>query len=191
MSIGIILTNDALSYLSNKLKSESNGIDCCIYISVIYPFTKYAHVNITFCDRNDLNKDDIKINSFDIDIYVEKKSIDLLDKSVIDFKNDSLLINAPLIFNELNDNASDLKTSIKSLFENEINVILSQHGGFIELIDLFDDTLVVKFHGGCQGCGMIGYTLNNYIEKMIKKNFPQIINIKDVTSHEIKKNAYY
>lgn len=191
MSVGIILTDDALSYLSDKLKSENNEVDCCIYISVIYPFTKYAHVNITFCDKKDLNEDDIKFDSFSIDIYVERKSIDLLDKSIIDFKNDSLLINAPLIFNDNNKVSSDLKSSIKNLFENEINVILSQHGGFIELVDIHDDTLVVKFHGGCQGCGMIGYTLNNYIEKMIKKNFPQINTIKDVTSHEIKKNAYY
>ena len=169
---------------------EGTEKDCCIYISVIYPYTKYAHVNITFCNKFDLDKDDIKLNELDY-IYIEKKSVDLLNNSVIDYKNDSLLINAPFIFNESNLASSDLKTSIKNLFENEINVILSQHSGFIELVDVYDDTLIIKFHGGCQGCGMVGYTLNNYIEKMIKKNFPQIKFIKDTTSHEIKKNAYY
>ncbi|HIH2763504.1 MAG TPA: NifU family protein [Candidatus Azoamicus sp.] len=189
MSINIILTNNALTYLSNKLKTENNEADCCIYISVIYPYTKYVHVNITFCKKSDITDEDIKLDLFDY-IYIDNKSIKLLDKAIIDFRDNSLLINAPSIVNETS-NSCDLKNSIKNLFENEINVILSQHGGFLELVDVHDDTLIIKFHGGCQGCGMVGYTLNNYIEKMIKKNFPQIINIRDVTSHEIKKNAYY
>ncbi|HIH2762558.1 MAG TPA: NifU family protein [Candidatus Azoamicus sp. MARI] len=190
MSVGIILTNDALTYLYDKLNTESNSVDCCIYISVIYPYTRYAHVNITFCNKSDLNKEDIKLLSSD-HIYVDGKSLDLLDKSIVDVKNNSLLINAPYIFNSSTSYSSDIKHSIKHLFENEINVILSQHGGFIDLIDVVDDTLIIKFHGGCQGCGMVGYTLNNYIEKIIKKNFPQIKIIKDVTSHDVRKNAYY
>lgn len=190
MALSIILTNDALIYLFDKLNTESNDVDYCVYISVIYPYTRYAHVNITFCNKNDINKDDVKLDSSDF-IYIENKSVELLHNSVIDFKNNSLLINAPCIFNTQNSNSCEFKTSIKNLFENEINVILSQHGGFIELVDVCDDTLVIRFHGGCQGCGMVGYTLNNYIEKMIKKNFPTIKFIKDITSHEINKNAYY
>ena len=72
MAISIILTNDALTYLYNKLNTEGNEVDCCIYISVIYPYTRYAHVNITFCNKSDINMDDIKLDSLDY-IYVEKK----------------------------------------------------------------------------------------------------------------------
>ncbi len=183
----IIITSNALSYLTSALQKEHEK-NLVIYISVIYPLTKYSHVNITFCKEIDLEINDIKI---DTNIYVDFKSINFLRDSIIDFKDNKLLINAPNIYKS-NIKNFDIKNSIKNLFENEINVILSQHGGFIELVDLVDDkTIVIKFHGGCQGCGMVGYTLNNYIEKMIKKHFPQIENINDVTSHEIKDQAYY
>ncbi|HIH2762225.1 MAG TPA: hypothetical protein ACYCC8_00720 [Candidatus Azoamicus sp.] len=65
MSVGIILTNDALTYLYDKLNTEKI-IDYCVYISVIYPYTRYAHVNITFCNKNDINNEDIKLDFFDL-----------------------------------------------------------------------------------------------------------------------------
>ncbi len=114
----------------------------------------------------------------------------MLEDAIIDIKDDKLIINAPNIYN--NNNIINIKDKIKNLFENEINVILSQHGGFIELIDIIkNNTLIIKFHGGCQGCGMVDSTLNNYIEKIVKKHFPQITIINDITSHEIKDNSYY
>ncbi len=183
----IIITNNALNYLNIHIDSDLNLIT---YISVIYPLTKYAHVNITFCKKNDLNDKDIEIYTTNIKIFIENKSIALLEDAIIDIKDDKLIINAPNIYN--NNNIINIKDKIKNLFENEINVILSQHGGFIELIDIIkNNTLIIKFHGGCQGCGMVDSTLNNYIEKIVKKHFPQITIINDITSHEIKDNSYY
>jgi len=180
------ITDNAKKYLENIITKEKND-NLIIYLSVIYPFTQHAHVNITYCKKNDLNSDDIKIE--DINIYIENKSINALKNAIIDFKKEQLLINAPNIYKKDDKN---IKEKIKHLFENEINVMLSQHGGFIQLVDLINnDTLVIKFHGGCQGCGMVGYTLNNYIEKIIKKNFPQIIKINDITPHDIKDHSYY
>lgn len=184
----IKITEKAEKFLQKNLEIEENK-NLIIYIYVTYPLTQHAHVNITYCKEQDLNSEDYKINLENIKIYIEKKSIDLLKNSIIDFKNDNLFINAPNINKKTIKN---IKEKIKYLFENEINVMLSQHGGFIQLIDIInDDTLIIKFHGGCQGCGMVGYTLNNYIEKIIKKNFPQIKNINDTTQHEIKDQSYY
>lgn len=192
MSINILLTSGAINFLKNSLEAEDfvkNNF--CVYLSVIYPHTKYAHVNVTFCNKNEISEDDIKLDTEEFDIYVEGKSLSLLDRSIVDFINNSLVINAPGLLNSKDLSFLDVKHNIKHLFENEINVILSQHGGFIEFVDLVADVLMIKFHGGCQGCGMVGYTLNNYIEKMIKKNFPQIKVVKDVTSHDVKDYAYY
>lgn len=187
----IIITDKAVSYLKSSLESENN-VNIIIYVSVAYPLTKDAYVNITYCKKTDLNIEDTEITFNNLAIYIEKKSVSLLNQSIIDFKNEHLSINAPHIYTATSNGTKDTKEKIKQLFENEINVILSQHGGFIELVDIInDETLTVKFHGGCQGCGMISYTLNNYIEKIIKNNFPKIKNIDDITQHEIKNNSYY
>lgn len=187
-NIMIKITKEANLFLKDSILNEKD-LDIVIYLSVIYPFTQYAHVNIIFCKKNDINLNDIKIDDEDLNLYIENKSFDSLKDSLIDIKDNQLMINAPNIYSKIDKDVID---KIKYLFENEINVMLSQHGGFIQLIDIINnDTLVIKFHGGCQGCGMVGYTLNNYIEKIIKKNFPQIKKIDDVTSHEIKDNSYY
>jgi len=184
----IIITDSAITYLKNLIKIE-NDSNLVIYLSVLYPHTEHAHVNITYCKNIDIIENDIKLNILDIEIYVEKLSFDLLKNSMINFNNEQLLINAPNIYKKT---YSNLEEKIKNLFENEINVMLSQHGGFVELVKLENnDTVVIKFHGGCQGCGMVGYTLNNYVEKVIKKYFPGIKRINDITSHDIKDNSYY
>lgn len=191
MNTQINLTNEAIHYLTSNLDLEKDK-NLIIYISVAYPYTEYAYVNITYCKKEDLNKNDINIKVNFLDIFLDEKSKDLLQNALIDFKNQSLQINAPNLFKSKKEHNKNIKDDIKYLFENEINTILSQHGGFIELVDIENnDTLIIKFHGGCQGCGMVSYTMNNYIEKIIKKNFPQINNITDTTSHEIKKNSYY
>lgn len=187
----INITNDALKYLKSNLVLEKEK-DLIIYISVTYPYTQYAYVNITYCKKEDLSKNDVNLNLENINIYLDKKIENLLKDAVIDIKETTLKINAPNLFNNKKNEKYDIKDQIKILFETEINTILSQHGGFIELIDIEnDDTLIIKFHGGCQGCGMVNFTMTNYIEKIIKKNFPQINEIKDTTSHEIRKNSYY
>lgn len=184
----IIITNNALKFLKEALLVEKT-INLVIYISVVYPLTKYSHVNITFCKIDEVNSADYKLYT-NPSIYIDYNCTDFLKDAIIDIKNNALIVNAPNIY--MKNKFHDIKDSIKNLFENEINVILSQHGGFIELVDILDEkTIIIKFHGGCQGCGMVGYTLNTYIEKIIKKNFPQIENINDITSHEIKDKAYY
>lgn len=188
----IIFTNEAITYLNNSLSIEKEvEVDVCVYLSVLYPYTKYAHANITFCKETDISCHDVNLALSTFSIYIEKNSLAFLQNAVIDFQNNNLVINAPNISFSKDSSAFDLKTEIKNLLENEINVILSQHGGFIELVDLNVDTLTIKFYGGCQGCGMVGYTLNNYIEKTIKKRFPAIKHINDITSHEIRDASYY
>lgn len=187
----IKITNEALTYLSSNLNLEKEK-NLIIYISVTYPYTQYAYVNVTYCKTEDLSKNDVKLNLTNIDIYLDEKIEKLLKDAVIDIKENTLKINAPNLFNNKKNEKYDIKDQIKTLFETEINTILSQHGGFIELIEIENnETLIIKFHGGCQGCGMVNFTMTNYIEKIIKKNFPQINEIKDITSHEIRKTSYY
>lgn len=190
MNTYIEITNNAINYLLNAMLKE-NEANLIVYISVNYPYTQYSYVNITYCKKEDLNKNDIKLNIDNLNVFIEEKNHTLLKDAIIDIKNSILKINAPNLFKS-KITTHDIKEQVINLFETEINTILSQHGGFIELVSIENnDTLLIKFHGGCQGCGMVSFTMNNYIEKIIKKNFPNILNIKDVTSHDIRKNSYY
>lgn len=187
----IKITTTALSYLMSNIFSETEK-NLIIYISITYPYTQHAYVNITYCKKEDLNKNDIKLDIKNIEVYMDEKTIPLLKSATIDVKDNILQINAPNLFSNKNNEKYNVKDKIKILFETEINTMLSQHGGFIELIDIENnEILIIKFHGGCQGCGMINFTMTNYIEKVIKKNFPQIIQIKDITAHDVRQSSYY
>ncbi len=57
---------------------------------------------------------------------------------------------------------------------------LQADGGDVELIDISEDGVVkVKLTGACRGCPMSQMTLKMGIEKMIKKQVP---NIKEVVA---------
>ena len=76
--------------------------------------------------------------------------------------------------------------------ENEINPNLASHGGFVSLVDIVDNTTVVlRFGGGCHGCGMVDVTLKEGIEKSLKSQLPEITAVIDVTDHSSGENPYY
>ncbi|MFH0876873.1 MAG: NifU family protein [Candidatus Omnitrophota bacterium] len=58
--------------------------------------------------------------------------------------------------------------------------MLQADGGDVELVDVSDDGIVkVKLTGACSGCPMSSMTLKMGIERMIKKQIPEI---KEVVS---------
>jgi len=54
-----------------------------------------------------------------------------------------------------------------------------------------DGIAVLKFGGGCQGCGQVDFTLKEGIEKTLLERIPELKGVRDVTDHSIKENAYY
>jgi Fe-S cluster biogenesis protein NfuA len=79
---------------------------------------------------------------------------------------------------------------IEKLFDSQIRPALAQHGGNVEVIDVDNNKLFVKFFGGCQGCSSSKATLKGGIEQLIKQNFPDIDEVVDVTDHEEGSNPY-
>ncbi len=75
--------------------------------------------------------------------------------------------------------------------EAQINPQLADHGGRVQLIDYQKGTLYLEMQGGCQGCGMAAQTMRDGIEVAIKKEFPDVKNINDVTLHTEGVNPYY
>ncbi|MCK5708483.1 MAG: NifU family protein [Candidatus Aureabacteria bacterium] len=67
-----------------------------------------------------------------------------------------------------------MKERVEAALE-KIRPSLEADGGGIELVDVGDDGVVkVKLTGACHGCPMSQMTLKNGVEKMLKKEVPEI-----------------
>ena len=62
-----------------------------------------------------------------------------------------------------------------------IRPMLQADGGNVELIDVTDDGIVkVRLQGACAGCPMSQMTLKNGIEKLLKREVPEVIAVEGV-----------
>lgn len=80
---------------------------------------------------------------------------------------------------------------IGAFIDMAINPQLAEHGGNVQLIDYQNGELYLEMQGGCQGCGMAAKTMREGIEVAIKKEFPEVKKINDVTLHSEGVNPYY
>ena len=84
-----------------------------------------------------------------------------------------------------------IKEKVQYLIDSQINPGVAEHGGFVRVMDVIDNTLYVKLGGGCQGCGAAEFTLKQGIETIIKRSVPEIHQIIDITNHSAGINPYY
>lgn len=73
---------------------------------------------------------------------------------------------------------------------NDVNPGLAAHGGIISLEEIVDDVAVLRFGGGCQGCGQADVTLKEGVEKTMLEKIPELKGIRDVTDHSDRSQAY-
>lgn len=79
---------------------------------------------------------------------------------------------------------------IEILFDDQVRPALAAHGGNVEIVDLDNDKLFVRLIGGCQGCSSSKATLKDGIQTLVKKNFPEITEVVDITDHASGENPY-
>lgn len=79
---------------------------------------------------------------------------------------------------------------LEILFDKELRPSLATHGGNVEIVDIDNDKLYIRFHGGCQGCSSSKITLSEGIEKLIHDKFPSIVAVVDITEHQQGENPY-
>jgi Fe-S cluster biogenesis protein NfuA len=80
---------------------------------------------------------------------------------------------------------------VERVFAGDINPMVAQHGGRVELIDVQDATVVVRMMGGCQGCGMANVTLRQGIESQLRRMIPGLRGLRDITDHAAGTNPYF
>ena len=191
----INITDSAQEYLTDLLeKQEVEGISVRIFI--LDAGTPRAETCISFC-RPGEEKDDDEVNNYKtFKTFIEQRSIPFLEDAVVDFQKDSmggqLTIKAPNSRLPKISDDSTVEDRVNYVLYNEVNPGLAAHGGHVSLEEIFEETIaVLRFGGGCQGCGMVDVTLKDGVEKALLSQIPQLTEVRDVTDHSITENAYY
>lgn len=80
---------------------------------------------------------------------------------------------------------------IRTLVEESISPALASHGGWVKLVDVRDQDVVVQMGGGCQGCASSQATMKFGIERAIREAVPAVRKVIDETDHSAGENPYY
>ena len=134
--------------------------------------------------------EDIVVDIGDFPVIIDSGSAPHLQDVVIDYIED-LQQSGFRIGNPNPVWADPQAMAIQELLDTQINPGVATHGGHVELMDVQDNVVYIRFGGGCQGCGMVSVTLNQGVEQAIREAFPEIREIIDVTDHAAGTNPYY
>jgi len=195
MSNIVEITEGAEEYLGNLLK-DSEEKDTNIRIFVSDPGSNRAETCIVYCKPGEQDPTDFSQTYTSFNVFLDEKSLPYLEDAKVDYHPDKfggqLTIRAPNAKVPSLKEDSSIEEKINYYLYSEINPSLASHGGEVSLVEVIDSSkAVLRFGGGCQGCGMVDLTLKNGVEKTLKDNIPEITEIVDSTDHSFKDNAFY
>ena len=189
------ITPSAQEYLNDLLSGQDDDT-CGIKIFVSEPGTPRAETCIAYAKKDEDFSTFRNIEEFKFSLFLEEKSIEFLKDAEVDYSPDkfggTLTIKAPNAkLPQISDDAS-IEAKINYVLYSEINPGLASHGGEVSLIEVIDnETAILQFGGGCQGCGMVDLTLKDGVEKTLLEQIDGLKSVKDVTDHSYRENAYY
>jgi Fe/S biogenesis protein NfuA len=189
------ITLSAQDYLFDLLSNQEDDTSG-IKIFVSEPGTPRAETCIAYSKKDEDFSSFRLIDEFRFKLYLEEKSIDFLKNAEVDYSPDkfggTLTIKAPNAkLPQISENAS-IEDKINYVLYSEVNPGLAAHGGEVSLIEVLDEeTAILQFGGGCQGCGMVDLTLKDGVEKTLLEQVDGLKSVQDVTDHSYRENAYY
>jgi Fe/S biogenesis protein NfuA len=148
---------------------------------------------LAFVDEDNINKSDKSLEIGEIKIYIENDQIEYFDGVTLDFEDGLAgsgfkFVDLPRVPKKYKDTIAE---KVVKVIEEEINPGIASHGGFVSLVDVKGNDIMIQMGGGCQGCGMANVTLKDGIEVALKKAIPEIGGIYDVTDHAGGTNPFY
>jgi Fe-S cluster biogenesis protein NfuA len=73
-----------------------------------------------------------------------------------------------------------MKEKVQTVMD-KIRPMLQADGGDVELVDVENGIVKVRLTGACKGCPMSQMTLKNGIERLLKKEIPEIKSVESVS----------
>jgi Fe/S biogenesis protein NfuA len=174
----IEITQSAQDYFG-RLIAQQEMDDIGLHLTVLNPGTPLASCDLQFHVPGQSGGKELEFEYEQFKLYVPAGVEKWLEKAKIDFEKKP-------------DDSADLAEKIAWVLEGEINPGLASHGGMVKLELITDaNEVVLRFGGGCHGCGMVSQTLQGGIEKTLKEYFPEITAVIDATDHASGQNPYY
>ena len=160
-----------------------------VRLSAVHPGTPRADVRLEFAEPGDLQGDEWAVDCDGFTLWLEAASTSYLDGAEIDYETlgtaGQLQIRAPKIKGVAPDASASLVERVLYVIENEVNPQLATHRGSVSVQEVTADGVVVlRFGGGCHGCGMADMTLKNGIEKTLLEKVPGVTAVRDATDHD-------
>lgn len=192
--VNVTITDSAQDYLA-ELLSRQDDEGTGIRMFVADPGTPKAETCISYCRSGEAKEDDVVLGLEKFTAYLEKRSLPFLEDAVVDYASDrmggQLTIRAPNSRMPKVSDDSPIEDRINYVLYSEINPGLAAHGGEVSLEELTEEGVaVLRFGGGCQGCGMVDMTLKNGVEKSLMEQIPELTGVRDVTDHTDRSQAY-
>jgi Fe/S biogenesis protein NfuA len=158
-------------------------------IYVIHPGTSLAHCGIAFGRSDAPASEDAHVSFGSFDLLYHSADAPFLDGARVDYERtptgEKLALKAPNIkkVRPLEDGAP-LAHRVTYVLETEINPKLSEHDGTVMLHEIRDGNVaVLKFGGGCHGCGHAEDTLRGFVARVLKDRLPDLAEVIDDTDH--------
>lgn len=159
-----------------------------VRLSALHPGTPRADVRLEFAEPGDLQGDEWAVDCEGFTLWLDAASVRWLDGALIDYETRAtggqLQIRAPKIRGEAPAESASLVERVRWVVEHEINPQLASHRGHVSVQEVTADGVVVlRFGGGCHGCGMADVTLKQGIEKTLLQRVPGVTAVRDATDH--------
>ncbi|HRQ65013.1 MAG TPA: NfuA family Fe-S biogenesis protein [Xanthomonadaceae bacterium] len=166
-----------------------------IRLSALRGGTPAADCHLEFCAGADLAGDEWAVDCEGFTLWVDAASVAFLDGAEIDLREEgagtTLSIRAPALKGEVPGMDASLVERVRYVMESEINPGVASHGGRVQVEEVrADGTVVLRFGGGCHGCGMVDVTLKQGIEKTLMARIPEVTAVVDATDHSTGENPY-
>ena len=160
-----------------------------VRLSAVHAGTAKADVRLEFAEPADLTGDEWAIDCDGFTLWLDAASVAHLDGAEIDYEtlgtSGQLQIRAPRIKGSAPAESASLVERVRWVVEHEVNPQLAQHRGHVSVEEVTAEGVVMlRFGGGCHGCGMADVTLKQGIEKTLMEKVPGVIAVRDATDHE-------
>jgi Fe/S biogenesis protein NfuA len=193
--MNIDISQTAVEHFSALIEQQGGDV-IGLRLDVASPGTPAAQCEMSFCEPSDCQADDLTFPLGDYQLFVVAGVATFLDGASIDFVRDAmggqLTIRAPGLRGSAPDEDAPIEERVRYWLEADINPMLAQHGGRVSLEAITRQLeVVLRFGGGCHGCGMVDVTLKQGIETTLKEKVPEITAVVDATDHSTGENPYY
>lgn len=184
----IQISDSAQAHFRKLIEREASpGLG--VRLAAVHAGTAKADVRLEFAEAADLLGDEWAIDCEGFTLWLDAPSVPFLDGAQIDYESRAtggqLQIRAPKIKGEAPPESASIVERVRWLIEHEINPQLAQHRGNVSLQEITGDGVVLlRFGGGCHGCGMVDVTLKQGIERTLMDKVPGVTAVRDATDHD-------